>query len=120
MLTIPLCPAEFIAMIAFISRISRDNMDLPLQQQTLSTCVLLAFHTKLRLAQVFAWSRRDARRAYRYRLPTVVALALHREMQYQPLSVHQQTLLLRIDQAITDYQMTPSQRYLLTSLVGHA
>ncbi len=120
MLTLSLYPTEFAALIAFLSRISRDNLDLPLKQQSLTVCVLLAFQATLRLEQLFAWGQRDARRSYKYRLPVTVARALHQEMQYHPLNPDQQTLLRHLDQAISTYRPSQSHRYALNSLGAYA
>ncbi len=120
MLTLSLYPTQFAALIAFLSRISRDNLDVPLKQQSLTVCVLLAFQATLRLEQVFAWGQRDARRLYKYRLPVTVARALHQEMPYHPLTPDQQTLLRHLDQAISTYRPPLSQRYSLNPLGAYA
>ncbi len=111
MLTLSLYPAQFAALIAFLSRISRDNLDLPLKQQSLTACVLLAFQATLRLEQVFTWGQRNARRSYKYRLPVTVARALHQEMPYHPLTPDQQALLRHLDQTISTYRPQLLQRY---------
>lgn len=120
MLTLPLYPAHFVGMVAFLSRISQQQLEVPLDRQPLSICVLLEFQAKLKLDKIFAWGQRDPRRAYKYRMSPVVARALHEELQHYTITPYQRELLAHIDKAIVDYQVPLALRHTINSLPAYA
>lgn len=120
MLTLSLYPAEFAAMLAFLSRISHEQIDVPLPLQPVTVCLLMSFQEKLKLGATLAWGARDMKRKYKYRIPVPVARALHQELRNYPINPHQQLLLQEIDQAITNYRTPLSQRLILLSLPAYA
>jgi hypothetical protein len=107
-------------MLAFISRISREQIDVPLRRQSVSVCLLMSFQEKLKLNKILAWGERDMQRKYKYRIPVAVGRALHQEMQDYPLNDYQRLLLRQIDKAIVDYRTPLSQRLILLSLPAYA
>lgn len=109
MLVLSLYPAEFITLIAFLSRINREQLNVPVTSQPLAITVLLAYQEKLSMGRIFAWQQRNTKRAYRFQLPVPVAKAFHQEMQATLLTPLQQALLHQFDLALINYR-SPQQQ----------
>ena len=105
MLTLKLYPSELTSLFVFLSRVSREQFQVPVTLQPLAITVLLTYQTKLPISRVYAWQHRSTKRTYSFQLPMPVAKALHQEMQVTPLTPHQQSLLDQIDLALKNHHI---------------
>lgn len=120
MLTVPLFPLEFAAMLGFLSRTNVRQLNVPVRQQPVRIAVLMDFQCRLSLARIFSWQKRSGARRYMFNMPLPVALALYNELQEANLSPDQQSLLAQLDEALVNYQMPMDRKLILTTNLLHA
>ncbi len=120
MLTVPLFPLEFVAMLGFMSRTNASQLDVPIRQQPVPVAVLMEFQCRLSLARIFAWQKRSGARRYMFNMPVHVGLALYNELQKAMLTADQQSLLAQLDQALTNYRIPMDRKLILTTNLLHA
>lgn len=98
-----LFPSEWLGMYYYLAtnevRIDRGHVRIELEN--LTNIVLLELYKKLsRSSQYYTWTNKKRRKLYNYTLRLSAALALHRDMQLNPISHDQQDFLNKLDERL--------------------
>lgn len=104
MLSLKLYPAEFLELLNYLYQHTKGQDRVPLPYQSVGKLVLGQYLAKWTPSRILAWKQRRANKAFAFRLPETVALALYQDMLGGELTPMQQMLLSKLDQAMVNHR----------------
>ncbi|UHG93350.1 hypothetical protein [Spirosoma oryzicola] len=117
MISLKLTRLEFQVMVQFLRWHTEYQNQVPLVHQSTNMIILMDYLATWNTLRLLNWSCRQPDKEYRLGLKRVIALALHQEMLRVKLTVHQQILLGKLDQAIVDYRDPFAEPHVIGELI---
>ncbi|OIN55636.1 hypothetical protein [Arsenicibacter rosenii] len=102
--TIKLYPVEWQAMVKLCPKYD-EIAGIPMKELALENLLLAEYRSRITPAQVLSWQSKFSNRTYCCTLPVSVAQTLWNEMQHAQLDAHEQLLLNKLDQALTNFHL---------------